>query len=60
VLVFDDEDRGCHAAMLHRVARIARQAELDARLAGGPARGTLADATRAPRHIRPPPASRSP
>jgi hypothetical protein len=35
VLVFDDEDGGCHVAMLHRQARFAP----------GAARGTLAAAT---------------
>jgi hypothetical protein len=35
VLVFDDEDRGCHPGMLHRRGRFASRA----------ARGTLAAAT---------------
>src|SRR3954471_17864060 len=51
MLVFDDEDGGCHAGMLHRQRRISAGS---GHMVVATTRGTLADAIRAPRHSGPP------
>src|SRR3954471_6870100 len=51
MFVFDDEDGGCHAGMLHRQRRIPAGS---GHMVVGTTRGTLADAIRAPRHSGPP------
>src|SRR3954447_26001758 len=50
VFVFDDEDGGCHAGMLHRQRRMTARS---AHVVIDTTRGTLADAIRAPRHTGP-------